>query len=62
MYLKVKGSIFESQDEYLKGRDMIMKKVDSRIEKIRKNAKVQGNFDRMMELNSLKVYDLVNRF
>ncbi len=38
-----------------------MKKNISRIEKIRRNANVQRNFDRMMELNSLKVYDIINR-
>ncbi len=39
-----------------------MKKNISRIERIRKNTNVQRDFDRMMELNSLKVYDIINRF
>jgi len=39
-----------------------MKKNISRIERIRKNANIQTNFDRLMELNSLKVYDIINRF
>ncbi|MDN5359700.1 MAG: hypothetical protein PWQ84_763 [Thermotogaceae bacterium] len=39
-----------------------MRKNISRIERIRKNASIQPNFDRLMELNSLKVYDMVNRF
>ncbi len=39
-----------------------MKKNISRIERIRKNANIQPNFDRLMELNSLKVYDIINRF
>ena len=39
-----------------------MKKKISRIERIRRNAYVQKDFDRMMELNSLKVYDIINRF
>jgi len=39
-----------------------MKKNISRIERIRKNANIQKDFDRMIELNSLKVYDIINRF
>lgn len=39
-----------------------MKKHIDRIDRIRKNANIQSNFDRLMELNSLKVYDIINRF
>jgi len=39
-----------------------MKKNISRIERIRRNANIGRDFDRMMELNSLKVYDIINRF
>jgi len=39
-----------------------MKKNISRIERIRRNANIARDFDRMMELNSLKVYDIINRF
>ena len=39
-----------------------MKKNISRIERIRRNANIQPNFDRLMEMNSLKVYDIINRF
>jgi len=39
-----------------------MKKHIDRIDRIRKNANIQSNFDRLMELNSLKVYDMINRF
>ncbi len=39
-----------------------MKKQIKRIDRIRKNANVQSSFDRLMEQNSLRVYDLINRF
>lgn len=39
-----------------------MKKNISKIERIRRNANIQPNFDRLMEMNSLKVYDIINRF
>jgi len=44
------------------GGAFIMRKKISRIEKIRKNAALEKDFDRLMELNSLKVYDMINRF
>jgi len=46
----------------ISGRCSNMRKNISRIEKIRRNANIQPNFDRLMEINSLKVYDMVNRF